>query len=203
MSAHTFVACLQCDLLHRTRPLSPGAEARCTRCGARLYGSARPDANEHTLALALAACVLFLIANVFPILSLDARGVDNSTTLLNAVKSLWDEEARAVAALVFLTSVLVPAVELVALTWVLVALRRGAAGRIAVPMLHLIERVKPWGMVEVFMLGVLVSLVKLSHVATVEPGVALFAYGGLMALIAACAATFDADAAWAKLETVK
>lgn len=194
------VACLQCDLLHRARPLSPGGEARCARCGAHLYGRTRPDANERALALALAACLLLVIANVFPVLGMEARGVHSSTTLLDAVHSLWTDGARAVAVLVFLTTLLVPAIELLALAWVLLALRRGARGGVAVPMLHLIERLKPWGMVEVFMLGVLVSLVKLSHVATIEPGVALFAYGALMALIAACAATFDADAAWAQLE---
>jgi len=200
MTAPALVACRECDLLHRQTRLPRGCEARCTRCGARLYRWARPDANERALALALAACILFILANVFPILGLEAQGVRSSATLIGAVSSLWDEGARAVAALVFFTAVLVPAAELVGITWVLVALRSGARGWGAVPMLHFIESVKPWGMVEVFVLGVLVSLVKLAHVATVEPGAALFAFGALMLLIAATAAAFDADAAWAQLE---
>lgn len=200
MPATMLVACLECDLLHRQAQLPAGGEARCTRCGARLYRRARPDANERALALALAACILFVVANAFPILGLEVQGARNSTTLLHAVRALWDDEARAVAALVFVTAILVPAAELVALTWVLVALRRGRRGRGAVPLLHFIESVKPWGMVEVFVLGVLVSLVKLAHIATVELGVALFSFGALMALIAAAAAAFDADAAWTQLE---
>lgn len=200
MSAPVLVACLECDLLHRQAKLPPGGEARCTRCGARLYRGARPDANERALALALAACILFVLANAFPILGLELQGVRNSATLIGAVKSLWDEGARALATLVFATTVLVPAAELIGLTWVLVALRRGARGWGAVPLLHFIESVKPWGMVEVFVLGVLVSLVKLAHIASVEPGVALFSFGALMALVAATAAAFDADAAWAQLE---
>lgn len=200
MSASTLVACLECDLLHRQAWLPPGGAAHCTRCGARLYRGARPAANERALALSLAACILFVVANFFPILGLEVQGVRSSTTLLHAVRSLWNDEARAVAALVFVTTILVPAAELVSLTWVLVALRRGARGRGAVPLLHFIESVKPWGMVEVFVLGVLVSLVKLAHIATVEPGIALFSFGALMALIAAAAAAFDADAAWAQLQ---
>lgn len=200
MSAPVLVACLECDLLHRQAKLPPGGEARCTRCGARLYRGAQPDANERALALALAACILFVLANAFPILGLELQGVRNSATLIGAVKSLWDEGARALATLVFATTVLVPAAELIGLTWVLVALRRGARGWGAVPLLHFIESVKPWGMVEVFVLGVLVSLVKLAHIASVEPGVALFSFGALMALVAATAAAFDADAAWAQLE---
>lgn len=173
------------------------------RCRSLLYRRARPDANERALALALAACILIVVVNVFPIVGLEVQGVHNSTTLFGAVRSLWDGDARAVAVLVFVTTIFVPVAELIGLIWVLAALRFGLRGRGAVPMLHFIESVKPWGMVEVFVLGVLVSLVKLAHVATVEPGVALFSFGALMALIAAAAAAFDADAAWQQLETAR
>ncbi|TSA11394.1 MAG: paraquat-inducible protein A [Betaproteobacteria bacterium] len=203
MSAPALVACLECDLLHRQARLPAGGEARCTRCGAHLFRSARPDANELALALALAASILFVAANLFPLLGLEVRGTRSSTTLLDAVRSLWDDEARAVAVLVFVTTMLVPAAELFGLIWVLTALRRGARAWGAVPMLHFIESVKPWGMVEVFVLGVLVSLVKLATIATVEPGVALYSFGALMALIAAAAAAFDAEAAWARLEAIR
>lgn len=198
ISRSTLVACLECDLLHRQVELPPGCEASCTRCGARLYRRPRSDANQRALALALAACIVFVIANAYPILGLEVQGAHSSTTLLDAVRSLWDDEARAVATLVLVTTIILPAAQLVALTGVLVALRQRWRG--AVPVLHFIESVKPWGMVEVFVLGVLVSLVKLAHIATVEPGVALYSFGALMVLIAATAAAFDADAAWAQLE---
>lgn len=201
MSAHALLACPECDLLHRVTRLPPGDEAHCTRCDARLFRSAPPQANQRALALALAACVFLVVANVFPILGLELQGVRNSATLIGAVGSLWDEGARAVAALVFVTTVLVPAAELLGITWVLLALRRGARGWGAVPMLHFIENVKPWGMVEVLVLGVLVALVKLAHVASVEAGAALFSFAALMLLAAATAAAFDADAAWAQLES--
>lgn len=199
MSTSTFVACLECDLLHRQTALPPGGAAHCTRCSALLYRSARADANERALALALAGSILFVLANFFPIMGLEVQGVHSSTTLFGAVESLWNDEARAVAALVFVTTIFVPAAELIGLTWVLVVLKRGAPMHGAVPLLHFLESVKPWAMVEVFVLGVLVSLVKLAHIATVEPGVALFSFGALMALVAGAAAAFDADAAWAQL----
>ena len=203
MPLSALVACPNCDLLHRQAPLPPGGEACCTRCGARLYRYAHPEANQRALALALAASILFILANAFPILGLEAQGVHRSATLLQAVNALWSDGARAVAALVFMTTVMVPLAELVGIIWVLTAMRRGARGWGAVPMLHFIESVKPWGMVEVFVLGVLVSLVKLAHVATIEAGAALFCFGALMALVAATAAVFDADAAWAQLEAVR
>lgn len=111
------VACLECDLLHRPVPLPPGGEARCTRCRALLYRQAAPDANERTLALVLAAGILFVIANLYPIVGLEVQGTHTGTTLFGAVRSLWREEARAVAALVFVTTLLVPAAELAGLSW--------------------------------------------------------------------------------------
>ncbi|MCF8200160.1 MAG: paraquat-inducible protein A [Sulfuritalea sp.] len=200
MSRHSLVACLECDLLHRRISLPPGGEARCVRCRALLYRVGRPDANERALALALAACIVLIVANVFPIVGLEVKGVHNSATLFSAVQSLWEDKAQAVAVLVFVTTIFVPVAELAGLIWVLAALRFGIRNWGAVPVLHFIESVKPWGMVEVFMLGVMVSLVKLAHIATVEPGVALFSFAALMALIAAAAAVFDADAAWQQLE---
>ena len=200
MRAPALVACLECDLLHRQAALPVGGAAHCTRCGAHLYRRAREDANQRALALALASCIVFFLANAFPILGLEARGVHSSATLIGAARSLWDDGARAVAVLVFVTTILVPAAELAGITWVLAALRRGRRGFGALPMLHFIESVKPWGMVEVFVLGVLVSLVKLAHVASVEAGPGLYSFAALMLLIAATAASFDADAAWAQLE---
>ena len=203
MPAPALVACPECDLLHRRAALPSEGEAHCVRCGACLYRGARPDANTRALALALAACILFVLANAFPILGLELQGVRSRATLIGAVRALWEEDARAVAALVFVTAVLVPAAELIGITWVLTALRRRSRGWGAVPMLHFIESVKPWGMVEVFVLGVLVSLVKLAHVASVEAGIALFSFAALMLLVAATAAAFDVDAAWAQLENGK
>lgn len=173
------------------------------RCRARLYRATSPDANERALALALAAGILMIVANIFPIVGLEVQGVHNSATLWEAVRSLWDDEARAVAVLVFVTTIFVPLAELIGLIWVLAALRSGIRGYGIVPILHFIESVKPWGMVEVFMLGVLVSLVKLAHIASIEPGAALFSFAALMVLIAAAAAAFDADAAWEQLETIR
>ncbi|MCF8200062.1 MAG: paraquat-inducible protein A [Sulfuritalea sp.] len=200
MSLSTLVACLECDLLHRRIQLPPGGEARCVRCRALLYRATSPNANERALALALAAGIVMIVANVFPIVDLELQGVHNSATLWEAVRSMWDDKARAVAVLVFVTTIFVPLAELVGLIWVLAALRSGIRGYGTVPILHFIERVKPWGMVEVFMLGVLVSLVKLAHVASIEPGAALLSFAVLMMLIAAAAAAFDADAAWEQLE---
>ena len=197
MSAAPLIACHECDLLQREALLPAGGVARCRRCGATLYRS-HPQSLERTLALTTGAIVLFVIANAFPIVGLQLQGQLIQTTLYNTVRTLYDEDMKPVAALVFVTTIAMPALELLALTYLVLPLRLGRVPRHFAPVFRVLEAVRPWGMVEVFMLGVLVSLVKLAHLASVVPGVALWSIAVLMLVMAAIAATFDERALWAK-----
>jgi len=154
---------------------------------------------DATLALTLAAVVLFGLANAFPIVGLDMQGRTNATSLWGAVSTLWDQDVPLLAALVFATTLAMPAFDLAAMLWLLLPLALGRRPIAGALVLRGLLAIKPWGMVEVFMLGVLVALVKLSHLATVVPGVALWSFGGLILLMAAAAASFDADLAWPRL----
>jgi paraquat-inducible protein A len=206
------LACHECDLLLRD-PLphfSPdtlpphadrAAEVCCPRCGARIYRVARASINQ-TLAIALAACIVFIIANAFPIASIAAQGRQNDSTLLGAVHLLWQEDMVPIALLVLLTTVIVPALELLVFVAVLMFLRSGRplhSLRRLPPVLRAVLHARPWSMIEVFMLGVLVSLVKLGHVASLSAGVALWAYAALMVLMAALSSTVSMRNLWAAL----
>ena len=197
MSAAPLIACHECDLLQREARLPAGGVARCRRCGATLYRS-HPESLERTLALTGAAIVLFAIANAFPIVGLQLQGQLIQTTLFNTARTLYDEDMKSIAALVFVTTIAMPALELLALTYLVVPLKLGRVPRHFAPVFRVLQAVRPWGMVEVFMLGVLVSLVKLAHLAAVVPGVALWSIAALMLVMAAIAATFDERALWAK-----
>lgn len=197
-STQSLIACRECDLLQRAVVLSEDGTARCPRCDALLYRKV-PDSLDRTLAYALAAAVLFVIANTFPILGLDSQGNHTSTTVFGTVQALHATGMSAVAALVFVTTILIPAIDLATLLYLLVPLRLGRVPAGMPAMLRLIQAVRPWGMVEVFVLGMLVSLVKLAHLAHVHTGVALWSFAGLMLLLAATAASFDAQAIWARV----
>jgi len=189
------VACHECDLLQREVPLPEGGVARCGRCGAELYRD-RPASLDRTLALAAGALLLFAIANSFPILGLALQGQVIHTTLYGAVHRLWDEDMKSVATLVFATTIAVPAIELSALAYLLLPVRLGRLPPHFTHVFRVLQAVRPWGMVEVFMLGVLVSLVKLAHLAGVVPGIALWSFAALMLLMAALTAVFDPRALW-------
>jgi paraquat-inducible protein A len=202
MHAVSLHACHDCDLLQREVPLALGGTARCPRCGAVLY---RRKANglDRTLAYSMGAAVLFVIANCFPIVGLEAAGHQSSTTLFGTVRRLYDGDMTSVAALVFTTTILMPALEIAALLYLLLPLKLGRVPSGLPAVFRIVHAVRPWGMVEVFMLGTLVALTKLAHVASVVPGIALFSFGALMFLVAAAAASFDTHALWERVDEVR
>ena len=195
----SLVACPDCDLLNRLDGPA-AATLLCARCGAVLRRH-RPNSIDRTLALVMAALLLFTLANAFPFLAMKSGGFVQETTLLSGVHELWRQDLRLLAALVFCACVLVPAAQLIGLGTILLPLRLGrrpppGAARI----LRLVQAAAPWGMMEVFMLGILVALVKLGHMATIVPGVSVFSFAALIVVMAAALSTLDPALVWARLD---
>jgi paraquat-inducible protein A len=193
----TLIACPQCDLLQRSARLAAAYVARCNRCHSMLY---RPQSDnlDRPLAYTLAAAILFVVANAFPIVGLELQGQTTAGTLFGMARTLWVENMKPLAALVFFTTIVVPALELGAMAYLLVPLRLGRVPTRLPTALRVLQAVRPWGMIEVFILGLLVSLAKLAGMATVVPGIALWSFGGLLMMIAAAVASFDARMIWSK-----
>ena len=158
-----------------------------------------PRALEHALALSLAALVLLVIANAWPLIELDFRGDLTEATLASAALSLYQEGQPLLAVLVLLTVVAVPVLEILALLWLLVplALRRRPPAMEAV--FRVLRGMEPWGMLEVFTLGVLVTVVKLSGSANVIAGPALFALFAAIFVVAWVTSEMERVDPWARL----
>jgi paraquat-inducible protein A len=193
------IACPECDLLQRTPSLAAGTVARCRRCRSLLYRPA-DDNLDRPLSYTLAATILFIIANCFPIVGLELQGQATAATLVGTAQALYAENMKLLGALVFMTTVVVPALQLTAMCYLLIPLRMGHVPRKLPLALRVLQAVRPWGMMEVFILGLLVALVKLGGIATVVPGIALWSFGGLLLMIAAAVASFDARVIWARQE---
>ena len=191
----SLIACRQCDLVQRQVDLARNGIARCPRCNAILYRH-HPASPERTLALTLGALVLFAIANIFPIVGIDIQGQVIRTTLVQAVMALYAHHSKIVALLLFVTTMAMPALEILALCYLLLALRGGRRPALFAPVFRLLQGVRPWNMVEIFMLGALVSIVRLSDLARIDVGIALWALAALMLVLAAIDATFDVGALW-------
>ncbi len=192
------LACQHCDLVQRLPELEPGASARCPRCNKELWRR-REDALNRTLALTVAAAVLYVIANSVPMLGLTIVGRDASTTVIGGAQHLWKNGQKLVGVLVLFTAVVAPALQIgLMLAIVLGAMRERAPSWVgAVLRHHPITRI--WSMIEVMMVGVLVALVKIADYATVIPGIALFVLWVLVFMLAGMQASFDSREVWEKI----
>ncbi len=144
-----------------------------------------------------------MISNSFPIVTIDSQGLTNSTTLLDAAFRLVNDGIPSIAALVFATTFLMPALEIISIVYLLLPLNFDHLP----PGFHfayrLIHFVKPWAMIEVFMLGLLVTISKLNAFATVVPDIGLIAFILLMFSITGAAANFDPRTFWKRVDEVK
>jgi paraquat-inducible protein A len=197
MTTGRLIACHECDLLQRELPLPRNGVLRCRRCNAELSRS-HPDSLERALAFTLTATVLFVIANAFPIVGLAVNGDLVETTLLGAVRVLYDDGMWPIAGLVFATTFLMPFLQMTAMACLLLPLRFGRVPYRSDLVFRVLQLARPWGMTEVLILGMLVALVKLAHIASVVPGPALWSFGALMLLLAAASAAFDPHEVWAR-----
>jgi paraquat-inducible protein A len=193
------IACRECDLLHREISLPSGGEAHCRRCDAMLYRSS-PGTFDNTLAFALAAAVLFVLANVYPLLGIEMKGNPNVTNLSGAAHYLWDHDMRLISTLVGITAIIIPALEIALIIYLLLPLRFRIIPAGVPLIMRVLQGIRPWGMVEVFMLGILVSIVKLRDTSTIIPGVALWSFGGLTLMLAAVASSFNPRDIWVRIE---
>jgi paraquat-inducible protein A len=195
------VACRDCDLLHRLALLPEGTTALCRRCGGVLRRR-RHNPIERTLALALASAVLFAVANAFPFLSFEMKGQVTTTTLLSGVFDLYEQGKPEIAALVGTTAVVAPLVQIALLVHVLLPLHLGRLPWRLPGAFRLLRRVTPWSMMEVFLIGILVSISKLAGMATVVPGLALWAFALLMLVLSGALASLDPEAIWERAEEI-
>jgi len=196
------IACHHCDALQRQVRLEPGCRARCVRCGSVLYR--RPKGGlDYTLAWALTAAVLLIVANMFPVVSLQVQGQETHATLVAAAHALHREGMTVIAVVVLGTLIVAPALELGALLYLIGPLRAGRVVAGFGPIFRVIHALRTWQMFEVFMLAIFVSVVKLSHLASVVPGLGLWAFFGLMFASVATVASYDEKGVWDHVEAIR
>ena len=192
-------ACPDCDLLHRIPPLPPGGKARCTRCGSTL--ATRPtDPVDRPLALTVAAAIVFLVANATPLMGLSAVGRYADTTIGGGVYQMWRQGEPVTAVIVAFCAVIAPGGYILFMLTVLLAARRPPVPVWIGEVLRWASSMEPWSTIEVMILGILVALIKIAELATVSPGIGMYAMGGLVSLLAAVAMTFEVSEIWERVE---
>lgn len=189
-------ACHQCDLLLADVDTKEEVGAvLCPRCGAVLRRCSQ-DNLERILALTVAALVLLFLANTFPVVGLNLQGHHVETTLYGAANQMWHDEMPLVAGLLLVTTAVIPFLELAVLAWLCLPLLLGRRPRGFALLFRTLQLAHPWAMVEVFLLGVLVALVKLSHLADIPLGPAIVCLAALMLILTVLAQQIDSHAMW-------
>jgi paraquat-inducible protein A len=195
MSAQPILVCNQCDLAQHEAILESGGTARCARCDNVLY-RCQPNGFRLSLIFAITSLALFLISNSFPIVTISSQGLINSTTLLGAVGQLIEDGISSIAVLVLITTFLMPILEIAILIYLLLPLHFGRIPPGLSFGFRLICLVKPWAMIEVFMIGLIVTITKLNALASVSPGIGLISFLLLMICITVAVSNFDTHAFW-------
>ena len=193
----SLIACHDCDLIQRLPHISEAGTIQCIRCGAVLHQKIR-NSIERTLSLTLAGLVLFGLANTFPFLAFKIGTQVRQTTLLTGIQELYAQGMPELSVIVLLTTVLVPFAQMICMLYILLPLKFRRIPIKLPQVFRFIRHLQPWNMMEVFMLGILVSVVKLAKMAKIIPGVALFSFLALIFVMAAMTASLDSHLIWEK-----
>jgi paraquat-inducible protein A len=196
------IACPDCDLLNRVPALAPGESASCGRCEATL---SRNPANciRRALALTFTAVLLYAVACIFPFLSFGKAGIVVETHLVSGIIGLLHQDMHFLAAAVAFTTVIVPIFMLSGLCYVLLPLLYNRRLPGAAMIYRWLQRLEPWNMVEIFMIGIIVAAVKLAKLATLSPDLAAWAFMALIFVIAGIFSILEPRVVWEKLEAAQ
>ena len=193
------IACHECDLIHDIPSMPNRAAAVCVRCGCVLF-RAKIDSIDRTLAWTFAGLVLYAVAVSFPFLAMKNGPISNETGLLTGIEFLYRQGIIPLAALVLLTCILIPLIQMLGLLYIFIPLKLNFRVKYAIPVFRLFKHIKPWSMMEIYMLGILVSIVKLGKMATIVPGLAVIAFGILIFVLNFALSAVDEHMVWEKLE---
>lgn len=186
--------CEHCDAVYQRRPLASGEVASCQRCGAELYRNRRLDLDA-MLAITLASLVFFVIANLYPVMVMELGGTRSDATLWDAILASYDAGVGPVAVVAAACLFFLPLSQMLLFSYVLIPLRAGRVPTGFVAAMHAIRLTRPWSMVEVFMVGVLVSAVKLANDSEIAPGIGLWGFA-LLTILLTLLSTFDLHELW-------
>ncbi len=191
--------CHDCALL--VRAPAAGQHGHCPRCGAPVHRR-KLNSVARTWALTLTAAILYVPANVFPVMTVTSLGRAQADTIMSGVLYLLKHGMWPLAALIFFASVFVPLLKLIAIAFLLTSVQRGWAWRAVdrTRLYRLAEVIGRWSMVDIYVVTILVALVKLGNLASIEAGIGAIFFGGVVVITMLAAESFDPRLIWDAIE---
>jgi len=186
---------------HVCEKVAPVALGKCPRCGSHLH-LRKPDSINRTLALVLAAALMYIPANLLPIMSIRELGVLTESTIIAGLIQFWEARSYPIAIVIFTASILIPLLKIVSLLW-LCAAAKGLvphSAKVLGKVYWMTELLGRWSMVDIFVVAILVTMVQLGNYMRVTPGPGALAFAGVVILTMFAAMSFDPKLLWDQLE---
>ena len=186
---------------HVCEKVAPVALVFCPRCGTRLH-TRKPDSIARTLALVVAAGVMYVPANLLPIMSIRELGVRTDSTIVTGLIDFWEAGSYPIAIVIFTASILIPLIKICALLW-LCAATKGLipySAKLLGRVYWVTELMGRWSMVDIFVVSILVTLVQLGNYMVVTPMPGALAFAGVVILTMFAATSFEPKLLWDQLE---
>ncbi|MBC7980057.1 MAG: paraquat-inducible protein A [Armatimonadetes bacterium] len=186
---------------HVCEKVTPVAAAYCPRCGSHLH-LRKPDSISRTMALVIASAVMYVPANMLPIMSIRELGVLTETTIVEGLISFWESGSYPIAIVIFTASIMIPLLKIFSLLW-LCAAAKGLvphSANILGKVYWMTELLGRWSMVDIFVVAILVTMVQLGNYMRVTPGPGALAFAGVVILTMFAAMSFDPKLLWDQLE---
>lgn len=197
----SLISCHACHQLSRIPAVLTHGDAICPRCEAQLH-LRKPNSISRTWALLIAAYIMYIPANLLPVMTVISFGKGEADTILSGVKELIHAGMLPIALLVFFASITVPVLKLLALTYLLLSVQYQSQWRPRerTKLYRMTEVVGRWSMIDIFMISILIALVKLEAVATIEPGPGAISFAAVVILTMFAAMSFDPRLIWDRMK---
>ncbi len=199
LNLNRVLACPGCDLLLEKLSLDPGEKLVCPRCGETLH-TPKKDSINHSLVLALTGLLLFPYAIFLPIMTLDTMGLKNSGTIFDGVISTWHSGYLFVAVILALTSIIFPLIKFLLLFCISLNLKLNRTPYYLSSFMRTYIHLDEWGMLEVFMIGILVTIIKMHHMANIHYNAGFFCFIALMVIALGSSLMLDKEEFWFAIE---
>ena len=199
--SRTTAASLNLAACHMCCKLASTDVHHCPRCGSAMH-LRKSDSIQRTLALLITACLLYIPANVFPIMYTDQLGSSEGSTILGGVLLLIHHGSIPIAAVIFIFSVMVPSGKLMAMFYLIWTVERHSPldPRQRTVMYRVTEFIGKWSMVDVFVVAILVALVHLGGLLVIRPGIAALSFAGVVMVTMVAAESFDSRLIWDRMD---
>jgi paraquat-inducible protein A len=197
----SLISCHACHQLSKMPDVLTHGKAICPRCEAPIH-LRKPNSISRTWALLIAAYILYIPANLLPVMTVISFGKGEADTILSGVKELIHAGMVPIALLVFFASITVPVLKLLTLTFLVLSVQYESQWRPRerTVLYRITELVGRWSMIDIFMISILIALVKLQAVATIEPGPGAISFAAVVIITMFAAMSFDPRLIWDRLE---